>query len=107
MRLTCCLADQIRPCDGPIQLHHCVPQQAIRRRYRSLKAAHRRGGPKPWSITAALKDPANLTPVCWSHHQLVEGHRIQPDPPPGFSAFLDRYDLYAVLPRHLSRTEAA
>jgi hypothetical protein len=90
-------------CDGRVVAHHLVKKQRIRNEWRSLMAAKRRGGPKPWSITKALADERNLVWTCQRHHK----EDIPMPLPPGFWAFVEEYGLQGCLPRYLAEEEAA
>jgi hypothetical protein len=90
-------------CDGPLVRHHLVKQARIRKQWRSLMAAKRRGGPKPWSVTKALADERNLLATCQRHHQ----EDIPMPLPPGFFDFVKEYGLQGCLPRYLAEEEAA
>lgn len=68
------------PCGGRLQNHHLCPQSRIKRRHRSLKAEERRGGPKPWPLSQALKDLRLQVEICKRHHELVEWRRVYVDP---------------------------
>lgn len=99
-----------RICDGAKQRHHVVDKHGIRRAWKTLRAEHRRGGPKPWAVTRALADGRNMLDVCWAHHQLVEGgslHVELADVPVGFWNFVREYGLIAELPRHLQDAQEA
>ena len=81
------------PCDGRIQLHHVLPRQLIRSRYRS--AAYN-GKQFDVPLTKVLGDKRNLVPLCWRHHQLVEGRRIYLEPddlPENFMDFAAELNL--------------
>lgn len=69
------------PCGGRLQNHHLVPQQRLKRRHATLKAEERRGGPKPWPLSRALKDQRLIVDICAHHHiNLVEQRRLYVDP---------------------------
>lgn len=64
-------------CDGRLQDHHLVKQQAIRRRWRTLNAAFRRGmGPRPWALGKALGDRRLQIRVCKRHHDMLESREL-------------------------------
>lgn len=91
------------PCFAPLQPHHLVPQQRIKRRWRTLNAAYRRGsGVKPWSLKRCLEDQRNIVRVCWGHHQRVEArlsaHVTRDQLPAGFYDFVREYELHADVP---------
>jgi hypothetical protein len=90
-------------CDGPIEAHHLVKRQRIRKQWESLKAAQRRGGPKPWSYTKAIADPRNIVYACKRTHHVEES--VVPIPS-GFWNFIAAYGLEPCLPRWLM-SEAA
>jgi hypothetical protein len=90
-------------CDGPMQLHHICKAQRIRKEWRSLMAAMRFGGPRPWSITKALADNRNRIATCQRHHK----EDIPMPLPPGFWTFVEEYGLQGCLPRYLAEEEAA
>lgn len=98
-----------RTCDGAKQRHHVVPKQGIRRAWKTLAAAQRRGGPRAWRVGRVMTDGRNMLDVCWAHHQLVEGGSLRvelTDVPTGFWAFVTEYGLYGELPRHLMEEAA-
>jgi hypothetical protein len=96
-----CALSHLGDCDGRVQEHHIVKRQSIRRVWRSLMAAKRRGGPKPWSVTKAIADPRNKVNVCWHHHKPVEEGRLAVPLPAGFYGFVNEYGLQGQLPRQL------
>jgi hypothetical protein len=108
---TCFAKGRHRPCYGRPTVHHIVSQARLKREHASLSAAYRRGeGPRPWSLTKALKDEANLLSVCWGCHQCVEAGSIPVEPsdlPEGFWEFVSEYDLDGQLPLHLMEATAA
>lgn len=91
-------------CAGRIQLHHCVPRQRLRREWKAAKAAHRRGGPKPWSITRAIADERNLVPVCHFHHGQVEAHKLYVTFPESVLEFAREYGLEGSLEADVYRS---
>lgn len=108
----CFAVGQIRPCFGQIQEHHILTRHVIRKEWKSLVAAKRRGGPKAWSITKAIADERNKIFVCDGHHQLLPPNgaslRVEPhDLPRDFWIFVRDYDLQAAVPRHLAERWAA
>jgi hypothetical protein len=109
--VTCFAKDRHRPCYGRPTVHHIVSQARLKREHASLSAAYRRGeGPRPWSLTKALKDERNLREVCWGCHQCVEAGSIPvevSDLPEGFWEFVSEYRLAGLLPRHLMGRQAA
>lgn len=91
-------------CDGPVEAHHLVKRQRIRAKWRTLMAAKRRGGPKPWSVTKAIADERNIVYACKRTHHVEE----TPVPlPAGFWDFIAEYDLAGQLPRWLACGAAA
>ena len=80
-------------CDGSLTDHHIVSRQRLRREWRAAKAEHRRGGPKPWSITKAIADPRDKVRICWGHHQAVEAKRLYVTPPDSAREFAREYGL--------------
>lgn len=91
-------------CDGPIEEHHLIKRQRIRRVWQSLMAAKRRGGPKAWSVTKAIADPRNKVYACKRTHHVEES----PVPiPAGFWDFVAEYHLESELPRWLQSCGAA
>jgi hypothetical protein len=109
--MTCFAKGRHRPCYGRLTVHHILSKQRLRREHASLSAAYRRGeGPRPWSLTKALKDERNLREVCWGCHQCVEAGSIPvelSDLPEGFFEFVSEYRLAGLLPRHLMGVMAA
>jgi hypothetical protein len=103
--MNCFAKGRHRPCYGRLTVHHIIAQARLRREHASLSAAYRRGeGPRPWSLTKALKDERNLREVCWGCHQCVEAGSIPvelSDLPEGFFEFVSEYRLAGLLPRHL------
>lgn len=57
--------------------HHWVPRQRIKARHKTLVAEHRRGGPEPWSLSEALADPRNLSPLCFRCHGQFEQKKLR------------------------------
>lgn len=77
-----------------VHRHHWVPQQRIRRAHATLMAAYRRGlGPKPWSLSEALADPRNLSPLCFRCHGQFEQKRLRLVPPASVWEFADQFGL--------------
>jgi hypothetical protein len=64
-----------------VHLHHWVPQQRVKARHKTVVAEHRRGGPKPWSLSEALNDPRNLSPLCFRCHGQFEQKKLRLEPP--------------------------
>jgi hypothetical protein len=94
-----------RTCDHARQRHHIVTQQHIRRDHATLRAAYRRGGPKPWKLSRALTDRRLWVWVCWAHHQLETSGKLRvekADLPPGFWDAVAEYGLERHVPAHLS-----
>jgi hypothetical protein len=85
-----------------MQQHHVVKRQRIRAAWKSLMAAKRRGGPKPWGITKAIEDPRNLVWTCLRHHT----EETEMPLPEGFHDFLAEYGLEGAVPRHLQDVAA-
>lgn len=106
--LTCFVAGRVpgRACYGGYQWHHIIPQQAIKRHWRSMRAEARRGGPEPWTLTLALYDKRNRLPVCSGCHLgVLETGKVHVEPadlPRGFWEFVREYDLGGAVPRHLA-----
>lgn len=90
-------------CDGPLEAHHIVKRQRIRKRWNTLKAEQRRGGPKPWSITKAIADPRNKVYACKRTHHLEES---AVPIPAGFWDFIAEYELESCLPRWATQVAA-
>lgn len=90
-------------CDGVTVRHHLLKRQRIRAAWKTLMAAHRRGGPKPWSVTKAIADPRNLVWTCARHHK-EEWEMPVPD---GFWDFVTEYALEGALPRWMTYGAAA
>jgi hypothetical protein len=109
--VTCFAKGRHRPCYGRPTVHHVISQSRLKREHASLSAAYRRGeGPRPWSLTKALKDERNLLSCCWGCHQCVEARPILvelSDLPEGFFEFVSEYRLAGLLPRHLMGAVAA
>lgn len=104
MRVVKCYA-QGPDCDGPVEAHHLVKRQRIRREWRRLKAEQRRGGPKPWSVTKAIEDERNIVGACKLTHHVEETAVPIPD---GFWDFIAEYGLEPCLPRWITaQSEAA
>ena len=80
-------------CRGRLQWHHVVPQQRIKRLHKSVVAAYRRGGPKPWACSRAITDERNRVWLCVYHHGEVEAKRLYVDPPGSVLEFAREYGL--------------
>lgn len=91
-------------CDGPVEAHHLVKRQRIRAKWRTLMAAKRRGGPKPWSVTKAIADERNIVYACKRTHHVEESPVPVPD---GFWDFIAEYDLAGLEPRWMACGAAA
>lgn len=84
-------------CSRRVQLHHVVPRQRIRRAWNAAKAAHYRGGPKPFLLTKALEDERNLVGLCVWHHGQVEAHKLYVTAPESAREFASEYGLLGEL----------
>lgn len=88
------------------QAHHVVPQQRIKRAHKTALAAERRGGPKAWSLTAALRDGRNLVGLCKRHHEKVTNGLVHLDPPAEAFMFAEEIGLQGSLEADLLRRVA-
>ena len=80
-------------CRGRLQWHHIIPRQRIRRAWQTEKAAARRGGFKPWSVTKAIADERNRVWLCVYHHGEVEAKRLYVAPDDAVREFAYGYGL--------------
>lgn len=77
----------------PVHRHHWVPKRRIKSRHATLSSNHRHGGPKPWSLSEALADPRNLSPLCFYCHGQFEQKILRLDPPESAYEFAKEYGL--------------
>jgi RecJ-like exonuclease len=79
--------------NAALDWHHVCPQSRIQR---FVLDAERK---------AALEDRRNLIPVCRDCHERIERAVLHVEPhqlPVGFWDFIQQYDLFVALPRHLA-----
>ena len=90
-----------RGCDGPLEKHHVIKQQRIRKAWLTLASEYARGsGPKPWPLKKALEDPRNIVIACKRTHHVEESAVPVPD---GFWDYVREYELEPCLPRWLAQ----
>lgn len=76
----------LRECDGPVQKHHVVKQQTIKRQFPAVSSLApdevvRR---RKRELAAALKDTRNLVSACKRHHDILHSAN-------GFSVAAERW----------------
>src|SRR5690349_21051516 len=83
LRMTCFLRqfapEGLRECDGPVDRHHVVSQQAIKRTYPRLPsyATDREVQVRKAAMNSALRDDRNLVMACRRHHELFHNARFE------------------------------
>lgn len=105
-------------CQGPLEQHHVVPRQAIKKRfpYGAVRHAERpswllvpldrsHSVPPGALVTTEwlLDEPDNLMWLCRRHHELVTNRRLYVDPEPHVWAFAEHLGLESVLEREQER----
>lgn len=84
-RRKCVLAQPREKCAGPLDAHHVLPKQRIKREFPSGATVGPDGVLRPVravedaevTLDALLADARNGVPVCRRHHDLLEGRRVR------------------------------
>ncbi len=113
--------ESIGPCAGPLQVHHWIKQQRIKRAFPRGAFRHSGAGWQPvprgiedfrelgtpgqlLPVDGILADPRNLIVLCWDHHQRLEGDYSAL--PPAVWEFAREFGLDAQLENDIARRAA-